>query len=60
MKTVTRTVLVADEGMILTNGESYGKDVYLKVDGDASKWHEITEEEYNSIVAENEENTNED
>ena len=60
MKTVTRTVLIADEGMMLTDGESYGKAAYLKVDGDPSKWREITEEEYNSIVAENEENTNED
>ena len=46
MKTVTRTVLIADEGMMLTDGESYGKAAYLKVDGDPSKWREITEEEY--------------
>jgi len=54
MKTVTRTVLVADEGMMLTNGESYGREAYLEVDGDASKWHEITVEEYNSKMSESE------
>ena len=46
MKTVTRTVLIAEDGMMLTNGESYGKEVYLKVDGDISEGREITEEEY--------------
>ena len=51
MKTVTRTVLIADDGMMLTDGESYGKAAYLKVDGDASKWHEITEEEYKAKIA---------
>lgn len=51
MKTVTRTVLIADEGMMLTDGESYGKAVYLKVDGDPSKWREVTEEEYKAKMA---------
>ncbi len=54
MKTVTRTVLVADEGMMLTNGETYGKEAYLNVGADASKWREITEEEYNAKMAESE------
>lgn len=54
MKTVTRTVLIADEGMILTDGIHYGTEVYLDVDGNPQEWQEITEEEYNAIQAENE------
>lgn len=45
MKTITRTVLVADEGMILTDGKSYGKEVYLAEGADASVWREVSEEE---------------
>ena len=41
MKEVTRTVLVADEGMALTNGQTYCNVVYLAVDGDASAWREV-------------------
>lgn len=43
MKTVTRTVLIADEGMILTDGEKFGKTVYLGESADASEWHEVPE-----------------
>jgi hypothetical protein len=46
MQEVTRTVLVADEGMILTDGKNYGRTVYLSVGASASEWYEITEEEY--------------
>lgn len=45
MKTVTRTVLIADEGMILTDGEKFGKTVYLGEGADASEWHEVPEGE---------------
>ena len=45
MKTITRTVLVADEGMILTDGKSYGKEVYLAEGADASVWREVSEAE---------------
>ncbi len=47
----TRTTLYAEEGMILTNGKDYGKIVHLAVDADASAYYEITEEEYNAIIA---------
>ncbi len=50
MKTVTRTVLIADEGMVLTNGENYGKVVSLEVGGDASLWREISEEEHEKLI----------
>ena len=39
------TVLKADEGMTLTNGEAFGKVVYLGINDSVSNWHEITDEE---------------
>ena len=39
------TVLKADEGMTLTNGEAFGKVVYLGINDSADNWHEITDEE---------------
>lgn len=44
-ETITQRILTADEGMYLTNGETYGKTVVLPVDADPSVWYEITEEE---------------
>lgn len=41
MKTVVRTVLIADEGMVLTDGVSFGSEVYLAEGADASEWREI-------------------
>jgi hypothetical protein len=49
-----RITLYADEGMILTDGKSFGRLVHLAVGADASKWHEIAVEEYESILAEQE------
>ncbi len=48
-ETITMIKLVATEGMILTNGEAYGKEVFLSNTDSADNWHEITEEEYNAI-----------
>ena len=45
MKTVTRTVLIADDGMVLTDGETYCKEAYLGVDADASVWREVSASE---------------
>lgn len=54
-ETITRIKLTASEGHILTDGENYGRIVYL-AQGDASdKWHEITEEEYYEKMKESEE-----
>ena len=52
----TMITLYADEGKILTNGTDFGTTVSLAVGENADNWHEITEEEYNSIL--NEENEN--
>lgn len=49
-ETITRIKLTASEGMVLTDGEHYGKEVFLAVDADKSVWYEIREEEYNNIL----------
>ena len=46
----TRTILYASEGMVLTDCESFGKEVFLAEDADQYKWHEITQEEYDKIL----------
>lgn len=44
-ETITQTILTADDGKYLTNGETYGKTVVLPEGADASEWREITEAE---------------
>ena len=39
------TVLLADEGMMLTDDFSYGTTVRLGKEADEAKWYEITAEE---------------
>lgn len=53
-ETVSATVLRADEGRILTDGEIYGKTIYLAKNRSAEEFHEITEEEYEEIQKQNE------
>ena len=53
-KVVEQRILTADEGMYLTDGETYGKTVVLPADADHSVWHEITDAEYAEILAEQE------
>ena len=48
-ETITSIKLIASDGMILTNGEAFGKEVYLGTGDSPDNWHEITEEEYNKI-----------
>lgn len=45
-ETIKQIILTADEGMYLTNGETYGKTVVLPESADQSAWYEITEAEY--------------
>jgi hypothetical protein len=44
-QTVKQIILTAEEGMYLTNGETYGKTVVLPEGADQSNWHEIPEAE---------------
>lgn len=55
ISTIELKKLTASDGMVLTNGETYssvGGSVYLGIYDSADNWHEITEEEYNKIVPE--------
>ena len=44
--------LIASEGMTLTNGETFSKEVYLGKNDSADNWHEITDAEAERIQAE--------
>ena len=50
--TITLRRLTASDGHVLTNGEVYGKEIYLGINDKVENWHEITDAEYAVIVAE--------
>lgn len=50
--TINLIKLTASEGMVLTNGKAYGKEIYLGCNDKEENWHEITEAEYEKILAE--------
>ena len=52
--------LIADEGMTLTNGEAFGKTVWLANGDDGAGWHEVTDEEAAVMMRDLEEATDED
>lgn len=52
------TVLLADDGMMLTDGTSFGTTVRLGKEDDGAKWYEITAEEAQKRM--NEETTEDD
>ena len=45
-ETINTTVLIADEEKVLTDGEVYGRTIYLANNRSPEEFHEITEEEY--------------
>ena len=47
-----RKVLYADEGKYLTDGEVYGKVIFLSETDDTTNYTEITHEEYEQITEE--------
>lgn len=49
-----RKVLYADEGKYLTNGEVYGKVIFLSETDDMANYTEITDEQYSQIMADTE------
>ena len=57
-ETITRIKLTANEGMVLTNGTDYGREIFLADSETADNWHEITEKEYSKILKEQEEQIN--
>ena len=42
---MSERVLIAAEGMVYTNGEVYGKEIWLGVNDDPANWHEVPESE---------------
>lgn len=46
--------LTATDGYVLTNGDVYGKEVYLGIYDSAENWYEITDAEYAEVLAERE------
>ena len=43
--------LTASDGYVLTNGEAYGKEIYLGKFDSPDNWYEITDAEYEEILA---------
>lgn len=51
---ITLRKLTAADGYVLTDGEVYGKEIYLGKNDSPDNWHEITDAEYAEILAEQE------
>lgn len=51
----TRVIIYAEEGKILTNGEIYGRQIFLAEGTSEKDFYEISEEEYNEIQKQKEE-----
>ncbi len=52
MQTKTYVMLTADEGMILTNGEVYGKVIALGNGDEPENYREIPQADYDAFLAE--------
>lgn len=42
---MSERVLIAAEGMVYTNGEVYGKEIWLGVNDEPANWREVPESE---------------
>lgn len=56
VETIVRKKITASEGMILTDGEVYGKIIYLAEGKSEDAFYEITDAEYEEILKGEEEN----
>jgi len=45
-----KVTLYADEGMVITDGINYGTTISVAINGDDSKYYEITKEEHEAIM----------
>lgn len=54
MKREVQIILIADEGMLLTDGKDFVKAIRLPEEADEKVWNEITEEEYAEALKEEE------
>ena len=50
--TIQITKLTASQGHVLTNGEAYGKEIYLGKFDSPENWQEITDSEYAELLQE--------
>lgn len=53
--TIEGNIITASEGMVLTNGENFATVVRLGDWDSADNWHEVSREEYEMKMAEQEE-----
>ena len=58
--TIELRKLTAAEGMTLTNGEAFGKEIYLGCNDSPANWHEIPDEEAERLQAEAEKRVQEE
>jgi hypothetical protein len=43
---IEKNILKADNGKVLTNGETFGTTIYLGKNDSVDNWHEVDETEY--------------
>ena len=53
--TIKITKLTASDGMVLTDGETFAKEIYLGKNDRPDNWHEITEAEAQEMMENQEE-----
>jgi hypothetical protein len=47
---MSRLKMKATEGMVLTNGEVFGRQIFLGTGDNPDNWHEIPEAEYEALM----------